>query len=292
MKGIIASTASEARQQGKDWIGMSVVWLNGRLVPEGEAAISIFDRGFTLADGVFETLRVREGRPLWLTDHLARLHTGAEVFGIPVPFDDGVLAAGIGELLAALGLAQASLRLTLTRGPSRVRGLWPPASPATPTVLMTANALPAGAPRPPMNLVVARTVRRNEHSPLSRIKSLNYGDNILARREAEARGADDCLLMNGAGRIVCATAGNVFVLWDGVWRTPPIAEGILAGTARSRLIGMLEAREEPLEASAASEAEAGFVSNSLGLYAIGRIEGRALEDIGDLLAALPLYEIA
>lgn len=269
---------------------MSVVWLNGRLVPEGEAAISIFDRGFTLADGVFETLRVKDGRPLWLADHLARLRRGADVFGIPVPFDNDAFATGMSELLGALGHAQASLRLTLTRGPSRVRGLWPPASPATPTVLMTASPLPPGAPRPPMNLVIARTVRRNEHSPLSLIKSLNYGDNILARREAEQRGADDCLLMNGAGRIVCATAGNVFLRLAGAWRTPSITEGILAGTARGRLIGMLSVREEPLAPDAVAEADAGFISNSLGLYAIGTIEGRALAGIGDLLAELPLFE--
>lgn len=268
---------------------MTTVWLNGRLVPEAEAVVSISDRGFTLADGVFETLRVIDGQPLWLGDHLARLRQGADVFGIPVPFEDSVFTAAIDALLTSLGLAHASLRITLTRGPSKARGLWPPASPAAPTLLMTASALPVGAPRPPLRVIVAQSVRRNEHSPLSRIKSLNYGDNILARREAEARGADDCLLMNGAGRIVCASVGNIFLRVDGVWRTPPIAEGLLAGTARRRLIGMLGTREEPVTAELLAQAEAGFVSNSLSLAAIGSIEGRALADIGDWLAGLPLY---
>ena len=66
----------------------TAVWLNGALLPESEARLSIFDRGFTLGDGIFETMRVREGRPLWLADHLARLREGAAVLGIPVPLDD------------------------------------------------------------------------------------------------------------------------------------------------------------------------------------------------------------
>ncbi len=265
-----------------------VVWLNGRVLPEDEASISIFDRGFTLADGVFETMRVMDGEPLWLEDHLRRLREGAEVFGIPVPSGGDVIGQGLAELIAANGHAQASLRLTLTRGPSRVRGLWPPAMPMTPTLLATVSPMPSSA-RPPLNMVVAKSVRRNEHSPLSRIKSLNYGDNILARREAEARGAGDCLLLNGAGRVVCATAGNVFLRIGASWLTPPIADGILAGTARRRLLGLIGAREVSIDPSALAQAEAAFLSNSIGLAAIRAIEGRELKDIGDFLSGLSLF---
>ena len=198
----------------------SQVWLNGRLLPEAEAGLSIFDRGFTLGDGIFETLRVCEGRPLWLDDHLARFQHGAGVLGIPLPFEDRAIRRGLAELIEASGHQQASLRLTLSRGPSRARGLWPPASPATPTLLAVVSPFP-GTGRPPLRLIVAGTVRRNEHSPLSLIKSLNYGDNILARREADSRGADDALMMNGQGRITCGTVGNIFLRFAGVWVTPP-----------------------------------------------------------------------
>ncbi len=265
-----------------------VVWLNGRLLPEDEASISIFDRGFTLGDGVFETMRVLDGEPLWVDDHLRRLRDGAEVLGIPVSSGDGVIGQGLSELIAASGHAQASLRLTLTRGPSRVRGLWPPAMPMTPTLLATVSPMSATA-RPPLNVVVAKAVRRNEHSPLSRIKSLNYGDNILARREAETRGAGDGLLLNGAGRVVCATAGNVFLRIGASWLTPPVADGILAGTARRRLLGLIGAREVSIDASALAQADAAFLSNSLGLTAIRAIEGRELGDIGDFLGGLSLF---
>jgi len=267
----------------------NAVWLNGRIIPAAEASLSIFDRGFTLGDGVFETLRVKGGRPLWLSDHIARLREGAGTLGIPVPLDDAALERGLMQLIEARGVAEASLRLTLSRGPSQARGLWPPALPMTPTLLATLSPLPAAA-RPPLRMIVAQTVRRNEHSPLSRIKSLNYGDNILARREAEGLGADDALLMNGAGRIVCASAGNIFLRLGDAWITPPLVDGILAGTARRRLTRLLDAAERSIDLADLRNAEAGLISNSLGLTAIREVDGRAWEDASPLAATLPLFE--
>jgi branched-chain amino acid aminotransferase len=269
--------------------GTFMVWMNGRLMPGGEARISIFDRGFTLGDGLFETLRVKVGRPLWLADHLARFREGADVLGIPVPFDDGALEAGLLTLIEAQGHRDASLRLTMSRGPSQARGIWPPASPVTPTVLATLTPF-AGTPRPPISLVTARTVRRNEYSPLSRIKSMSYGDNILARREAESRGADDALMMNSQGNIVCATVGNLFLRVGKAWITPPIADGVLAGTARRRLIPMLGADERSITPADLARAEAGLISNSLGLVGIREADGRALEEIPVEDRMLALFE--
>ena len=114
---------------------MIEVWLNGIIVPEHEARIAPDDRGLLLGDGLFETLRVSGGRPLRLDRHLARLRAGAEILGLPVPLDDAEFAAAMAALLARRGLSEASLRLTLTRGPAP-RGLLPPAEP-TPTMLLT-----------------------------------------------------------------------------------------------------------------------------------------------------------
>jgi branched-chain amino acid aminotransferase len=266
----------------------SSVWLNGRLLPEAEARLSIFDRGFTLGDGVFETLRVKEGRPLWLADHLARFREGAGVLGIPVPFDDGAIERGFLGLIEARGHTEASLRLTMSRGPSQARGVWPPALPMAPTLLATLTPL-SSAPRPPLRLIVARTVRRNEHSPLSFIKSLNYGDSILARREAESRNADDALLMNGAKAITCATVGNVFLRIGSGWITPPVSDGILAGTARRRLIPMLGAAERSIFPADLERADAGMISNSLSLSMIGGVDGRQWDDITGFAAGLALF---
>src|SRR5262245_50848389 len=140
----------------------TMVWLNGGLLPDSEARVSIFDRGFTLGDGIFETMRVRAGRPLWLADHLARLREGAALLGIPVLLADAAIEDGLMRLIAARGHSEASVRLTLSRGPSTARGLWPPSLPSTPTLLATLSPFP-GTARPPITLVVAGTVRRNEH---------------------------------------------------------------------------------------------------------------------------------
>lgn len=268
----------------------NAIWLNGRLIAENDAKISIYDRGFTLADGVFETMRVIGGSPLWLVNHLARLKTGADVLGIPVPYDDAAIAAGIRALLAAKKLKEASLRLMLTRGPSKARGLWPPATPPKPTMIAIASKFTGGA-RSPVKLIVATTVRRNEHSPLSRVKSLNYGDNIIARREAEACDADDALLVNSVGRVVCSTVGNIFARIDGEWRTPPISDGILAGTARRHLIPMIKAREISLTLDDLARADAVFLSNSLSLLSVSEIEERAFEDITPFLSELRLFTV-
>ena len=153
------------------------VWLNGGLCAPALARIDPTDRGFTLGDGVFETIRISEGKPMHLARHLRRLRHGACVLEIPVPYDDATIAAAIVAVTSADGLIGAVARVTLTRGPAP-RGVLPPVSP-TPTLLMVPGTLPpvAGFVR----AIISASTCRNEASPLSRIKSLNYLDNVLAR---------------------------------------------------------------------------------------------------------------
>jgi branched-chain amino acid aminotransferase/4-amino-4-deoxychorismate lyase len=256
---------------------VSLVWLNGEVLDAAEARISVADRGLTLADGVFETIRCEGGAMLWLSAHLRRLAEAAALLRIPVPLSDSEVEAGLAALLVRSGLARAALRLTLTRGPA-ARGLWPPGEPIHPTLLATIAPL---AERAPVRAVLAGSTRRNAHSPLSRLKSLAYGDAILARIEAESRGADEALLLNTAGRVACASIGNIFVCLDGAWITPPAEEGILPGLARARLIPLLGAKEQPLAVEALRRAERLFVSNSLSCTPARSIDG------GDLPPQLP-----
>ena len=244
------------------------VWLNGRLVDAG--VIDATDRGFTLGDGLFETVRVRAGAPVFFDRHLARLRDGARVLDIPVPAADAALAEAVAALLAAEGLADGHVRVTLTRGPAP-RGVLPPASP-NPTLLVTAGPVPAAAPA---RLVVAEVTRRNEMSPLSRIKSLNYLDNILARQEAARRAAEDAVLLNTAGRVAETTIANLFAVIDGVLVTPPVAEGALPGIMRGLIVERIGAVERPIAPSELHHADALFLSNSLGLRPVAALDGRA-----------------
>jgi branched-chain amino acid aminotransferase len=237
------------------------------------AHIAPTDRGFLLADGVFETIRTSAGDLLWLDDHLARLRSGAGLLAIDVPLPDAAIATGLRELVHANGLPDGAVRLTLTRGPSARRGLWPPDDPATPTLLGTVAPLAAPSPA---RLIFCTTTRRNALSPLSRVKYLAYGDAILAKREAIARGATDAVLLDTGGHVACCTVGNIFARSDSGWATPPLSDGPLPGLARGRLLKAINAQERTLTPGDISAARELIITNSLGITPVSHLEGRAL----------------
>ncbi|QJE73306.1 2-keto-4-methylthiobutyrate aminotransferase [Aerophototrophica crusticola] len=238
-----------------------VLWLDGALVPAAEARIDPADRGLTLGDGLFETIRVEGGQGMRLDAHFARLGQGADLLGLPVPPGDDRLADAVAAVAGANGLADAAVRLTLTAGPGP-RGLPRPTVPR-PTLMLTAASLPP--PQGPARLVVATVTCRNERSPLSRVKSLNYLDSILARNEATARGADDAVLLNTRGRVAEASAANLFALLDGVWVTPPVGEGALPGVMRAAMIREWAAVERALTVDELGRAEAIRLTTALGV---------------------------
>jgi branched-subunit amino acid aminotransferase/4-amino-4-deoxychorismate lyase len=241
-------------------------WLNGEYREE-TAAIDIADRGFLLGDGVFETILLRDGRPAFLSEHLNRMRLGAAALAIETEIDEGVIAAALRELARRNGAAKgtASARLTLTRGPGP-RGLVPVKSAAPATFLITVNSYAAPAGEAPAKLIVSR-YRRSEMSLAARHKTLNYLDNVMARGEAAAAGADDAVMLNGAGRVACASAANIFLIRDGAVATPPLDEGAMPGIVRAVLLGRAKTAgiaiaEAPVEAQALRDS-ALFLTNSL-----------------------------
>ena len=215
--------------------GEPVYYVNGQLVPETVAALSALDRGLLLGDGLFETMRVVEGQVLQWRRHWERLCNGAQTIRLALPWTADELCAAVGQTLHANDLSEATVRLTVTRGASAARGLLPPAD-APPTLIIRAAPFapyPDHLYRDGMSVIVSRSVRRNDHSPLSRVKSLCYLDNLLARQEAAAQGADEALLLNTRGSVACATTANVFSVQGSRLYTPPVADGALPGTLRA-----------------------------------------------------------
>lgn len=255
------------------------VWLNGALLEAEDARIDPADRGFTLGDGLFETIAVRGGKILRLEAHLARLRRGCDVLGIPRPAG---IENALAELTAADGLKEAALRLTVTRGPA-ARGLVSPGK-IQPTTCITAAVLPG--PRPPARCVIATVTRRNEHSPLASIKSLNYLDNILAAREAAAAGAEEAILLNTAGLVAEAAASNLFILKNGQLLTPPVSDGALPGVMRAAVIAATGGREQSLRPEDLPEAEGLLLTSSLGIRLVASIDGKALPDISAYMEKL------
>jgi branched-chain amino acid aminotransferase len=263
-------------------------WVNGRLVGVDEPHLSAYDRGFQLGDGVFETLRARDRRTTELDLHLARLRRSAGGLGIPLPDDaDALIARGIDELLAADGLDDAALRITVSRGPFRGRGLLPPDEELHPTVVIQAWPV---VPPPPGHLevglhLVRSTVTRDPASPLAALKTTSRADYVFARLEARAAGADDALFLTTDGHISEATSANLFLVRrTDELATPSLDCAVLPGTTRDWLLGWaervglrpVECRLSPEDVASAAEA---FLSSSVaGILPVTRWDG---EPIGD-----------
>jgi len=257
------------------------VCVDGQLLPADGRHLSALDRGFTLSDGVFETMRVAGGQAFRLREHLARLRASADVLRLPVPWPDEELAEAIARLLAANDLQEAVARLTVSRGIPTERGLLPP-SPCAPTLVVQASPfhrLPAEVLARGLG-VRTSSIRRNETSPTSRIKACSYLDNVLARMEAREAGADEALLLNTSGFVACCSSANVHVISGGRVLTPAVEcgalPGITRGVARELAAGIGLAWEEawlrPADLVAADEA---FLTNSvLGVAALTRLDGR------------------
>ncbi|MDG2530973.1 aminotransferase class IV [Caulobacter endophyticus] len=236
------------------------------------------DRGLLLGDGLFETLLALDGQVRHVEAHLDRMAAGCLALGLP-PLDRerarGLILAAPGE--AGLTSGRAAVRLTLTAG-SGGRGLDRPEAPVPVLLASCAAAPPAGAPA----TAVVATVRRNEGSPASRLKTLAYLDNVLARAEARAAGADEALMLNNRGHLACASAGNLFWLEGDVLATPALGCGVLAGLARGRIMAAagglgLTVREVHAGPEALPAASAAFLTNSLtGVRPLVSLDGRIL----------------
>ena len=238
------------------------------------------DRGLLLGDGLFETILARGGALEHWPAHLARLTAGCAALGLPAP--DGAAALALCErAVADAGLSRAAVRLTLTAG-SGGRGLDRPAQ-VQPRMFATASASPA--PAGPVALVTV-AVRRNARSPASRLKTLSYLDNVLARREAAGA---EALMLNTAGEVACAAAANLFWVEDGRLLTPALDCGVLDGVMRAAVMARARARgivveEVRVGRDRLDTAQGLFLTNSLiGVRAVATLDGRAV--VGSPLVA-------
>lgn len=221
--------------------------------------LSPFDR-IGLGHGVFDTLRVRDGTMEHAPEHFARLTRHAEAFGIPLHTD--CLAIARAEI-AKHDLAGRWRLRTLVTGGESPPGLAPPQD-ATPRIFMTLAPAPDPESLPPVRAIFTG-IRRNESSPLSRIKAAcNYGDAVLAATEAKQRGADDAIFLNGKGHVACATVANLFALLaDGTLATPPLTDGAMDGITRARFLAQGKAIERSLSPEDLFSARGIFLTNSL-----------------------------
>jgi branched-chain amino acid aminotransferase len=253
--------------------------VNGEPRTSGDAHVSARDRGFTLADGLFETMRIRQGRAFRLDHHLARLGRGLLALHILSPA--GMREWVLGAIETAGPGEEASLRLTVTRGIG-AGGLAPVA--AQPTVVITISPMPVFPDRIYESGLAAHVAsgRRNERAMTTGLKTLAYVDSVAGFLEAQRAGADEALFLDTDGHCSEATASNLFVWTGSLLLTPPMSCGALPGITRASVLELasglgLDTSDRPVTLEQTVEAEEAFLSSSLrGVAPLVRIGGRAI----------------
>ncbi len=243
-----------------------IVYLNGSLVPRSQAKISPFDLGFLYGYGLFETMRAYSGRIFRLERHLERLSQSAKLLGLPPNAFD--LKKACNATLRANKLKEARIRLTVSMG----EGESAPDLPKhpRPTVLVTATRyvpLADEVYRKGYKAVVS-TIDQDSQSPLSRLKSANYLNHILAQREAKASGADEAILLNERGFLCEGSTSNIFLVSKKTLITPGEESGCLPGITRqvvmelAQALGISLARRE-VQLDELLQADEAFLTNSI-----------------------------
>ena len=246
------------------------VWIDGTLCDESEARVSPFDHGLLTGDGVFETLKVYSGTPFAVRRHLERLAVSAAGFGLPCPPDD-LLREAMAKVVAANGITDGRLRITLTGG---VAPLGSDRGTGQPLLIVAGGPLP---PWPPTTDVVVVPWPRNERGALTGLKTTSYGENVIALAHAAARGAGEAIFANTAGRLCEGTGTNVFVGTGGRLLTPPLSSGCLAGVTRALLLEVAGAVEDDMPVSALADADEAFISSTTrDVQPIRAVDGRVL----------------
>ena len=210
-----------------------IIHLDGKLVPESQARISVFDHGLLYGDGVFEGIRFYNGRVFRLEEHTRRLYDSAKSILLQIPVSPEELMRATVDTIRANGLRDGYIRTVVTRGTGPM-GLSPYKCPKASYFIITANIqlYPESAYETGLTMATVST-RRPRHDVLPpNVKSLNYLNNVMAKVEAIQAGAEEGLMLNDLGLVAEGTGDNIFVVRDGAVRTPPLSAGALDGITR------------------------------------------------------------
>lgn len=250
-----------------------MIWINGEISVTG--AISAFDHGFTVGDGVFETIKTIDGQSFALTRHLDRLDASAQGMLLPVPPRATVIAA-VKEVIAASPARIGRMRITWSAGSGGAGSSR--AADLKPTLVISHHE----ASTWPENAKVA-TVDwpRNNRSPLVHLKTISYAENVLALEQVHRKGAEEALFFNLDGNLSEGTGSNVIVRIGSDWVTPPLSDGALAGVTRALAIKWCGVKEAGISRDQFENAtEVLLSSTTRDLQAVGQVDGRSLLGTG------------
>ena len=268
------------------------IYLNGKFVDEEDAKVSVFDHGLLYGDGVFEGIRAYDGVVFMLKEHIDRLYDSAKSLCIDIPLTKEEMIDVVLETLRVNNLRDAYIRLVVTRGIGDL-GL-DPRKCGKPTIFCIAIPMPPLLGEEGIRVITV-SVRRLPVDVLNpAVKSLNYLNSVLAKIQANYAGVDEAFLLDDKGFVVEGTGDNIFIVKNGVLKTPPVYQSILKGITRDVVIKLakeegIEVVEEPLTLHDLYTADELFITGTAAeIVPVFEIDGRVINDkkVGEITKKL------
>lgn len=261
------------------------IYMNGKLVPKEEATVSVFDHGLLYGDGVFEGIRVYEGNIFKLREHVERLYESLKTIGMQISMTVEEMEKAVVDTVVANDQRDAYIRLVVTRGVGDL-GIDPDSCPE-PTVFIICASIklyPEEFYKNGISLITASTRRIPMQCLDPRIKSLNYLNNIMAKIEAKKAGVPEAIMLNTRGRVAECTADNIFIVKNGVLKSPYVTEGALPGITRASVMELaveqgIEIKEAVMGMHDLYNADECFLTGTgAEIVPVIRIDGRRIAD--------------
>lgn len=261
------------------------VYIAGKLVPAEQATVSVFDHGLLYGDGIFEGIRVYGGRVFLLQEHIERLYESALAIRLQIPISPAAMTEAVEYTVRENGIGDGYVRLVVTRGAGSL-GLDVRRT-SNPQVIIIADTISLYPPElyeNGMKLITASTIRNHPGALSPRIKSLNYLNNIMAKIEGTDAGTVEALMLNHNGEVSECTGDNIFIVKNGVLKTPPPDAGILEGITRNAVMRLargagIEVRECVLVRHDIFTADECFLTGTAAeVIAVISLDGRQIGD--------------
>ncbi|MDP4668690.1 MAG: aminotransferase class IV [Candidatus Nanopelagicales bacterium] len=258
------------------------VWLNDELVDAQKATVSVFDHGFTVGDGAFETLKVVNTQPVALTRHIKRLVHSLNTIGIEFDKED-LLKKAINEVISANKSLGEIMRMRITY----TSGVGPLGSDRTKDNFTLVVAVSPESIWPDTALVITVSDPRNDKSILAGSKTTSYAQNAALLSVAKKQGAHEAIMPNTKGELCEGTGSNIFVVKDGQVMTPPLSGGCLGGITRALVIKWFDVKEVDLPMSVLKEVDESFLTSSTrDIQPISKIDDRVLNAPGPIASKM------
>jgi len=258
------------------------VWLNDELVDADKAMVSIFDHGFTVGDGAFETLKVVNGQPVAITRHIKRLIHSLNTIGIELNSED-ILIKAVNEVILANKSLGDVMRMRITY----TSGVGPLGSDRTKDNFTLVVAVSPESVWPDTAIVATVTDPRNDKSMLAGSKTTSYAQNAALLSVARKLGAHEAIMPNTKGELCEGTGSNIFVVKDGQVMTPPLSGGCLGGITRALVIKWFDVKEVDLPMSVLREVDEAFLTSSTrDIQPISKIDDRLLNAPGPVASKM------